>query len=267
MGQLRPVNLERLQAWCRELEESAPAVAYYMKLYTVERILSQGDGARRDVAAALLDEVERFKEAAQGANGDEGMATVVRDQTAAKALVLHFALHAHNSVLERLSAGDSGRAVARALWCCVDLLEAVVHLWGGRELMAEEQRECERRVKRAKWALARGTARPAGAARDEEDARDAGDAVASAGDAGESVGDAAEKAAAAAAPPAPQPPSVREPSPPHATAPDYEALLNREQQLEQANKHARYAISAINYEDLTTARRELAAALATLENM
>ncbi|AGO10824.1 AaceriAFR691Wp [[Ashbya] aceris (nom. inval.)] len=281
MGQLRPVNLERLQAWCRELEDSAPAVAYYMKLYTVERILSQGDGTGREVAAALLDEVEQFKEAAQGADGDEGTAAVVRDQTAAKALVLHFALRAHNSVLERLSAGESGRAVARALWCCVDVLEAVVHLWGGRELTAEEQRECERRVKRAKWALARGAARPpdAGAA------EGAGEGAVEGAGEGAVEGTPAEGAAAVQAPadeaapqpPAPrvepvvartrEPPNRREASPPHAETPDYEALLSREQQLEKANKHARYAISALNYEDVATAKRELAAALATLEGM
>ncbi|AQZ14066.1 VTA1 (YLR181C) [Zygosaccharomyces parabailii] len=62
---------------------------------------------------------------------------------------------------------------------------------------------------------------------------------------------------------APAPPSVSIP----ATTVDLQSIMDRSAAFEQVQRRAKYAISALNYEDVATARQELTAALSLLEKL
>ncbi|AET37322.1 Vta1p Ecym_1064 [Eremothecium cymbalariae DBVPG len=241
-------GIARLQRWCNDLERAMPIVAYYMKLYTVEKILSErGEQEVRSVAAQLLDQVELFK---REAVGEAAVLALIEDQQKAKTVVLNFALKMHNGILEKLSLLGHTEDVRTGLWCSMDLLQCILHLWSHDEdvLSEQERAECQRRVKHVKYTLARGKPEAPLAPLAPEVADDQGPPVFVDEEQPMSSSPSSSPAAAAA-------------------APNMQAVLDQEQKISQVQKLAKYAISALNYDDIPTAKAELQAALALLNTL
>lgn len=144
----------RLIATANDMERAGLAVvAYYLRLYAVERLLSgagvskkssdnddetcaaSGTGARsEEVTAAatdLLDQIETFKQAAMGDDDPESQGVKVLLSDSGKAMVyfLNFAMSLYNDKLSQVSTGPYDRTLRQGLWCCIDLFNAVVHIW------------------------------------------------------------------------------------------------------------------------------------------
>lgn len=134
----------RLVATANDMERTGLAlVAYYLRLYTVERLLSaasnekneEEDGGRsEEVTAAatdLLDQIETFKQAAMSDEDPEakGVKLLLSDQGKAMAYFLNFAMSLYNDKLSQVSSGPYDRTLRQGLWCCIDLFNAVMHLW------------------------------------------------------------------------------------------------------------------------------------------
>ncbi|KAL3234272.1 Vacuolar protein sorting-associated protein VTA1 [Nakaseomyces bracarensis] len=145
----------RLIATANDMERAGLAVvAYYIRLYAVERLLSgagatgsgsageegdtctaHGSGARsEEVTAAatdLLDQIETFKREALGDESPEaeGVKVLLKESNKAMVYVLNFTMSLYNDKLSQVSAGPYDRTLRQGLWCCIDLFNAVIHLW------------------------------------------------------------------------------------------------------------------------------------------
>lgn len=127
----------RLRGTSEDLEHSGlVAEAYYLKLYLVEFLLRRNKDDERRLAAELLDELEIIK--ASVTSEDEGLLDLLSDQDKARVYMVHKTLKMYNAVLRRVKNGEKP---LRAMWCCIDLFECVLHLWGNDLGSAKEALE------------------------------------------------------------------------------------------------------------------------------
>ncbi|AMD19522.1 HCL629Cp [Eremothecium sinecaudum] len=289
---LKAARVDRLKIWCHDLSKIAPVVGYYMKLYAVELVLEQGVTGLRETAAKLLDEVEAFKKDASGADGDAGTALVLEDQEKAKAVVLHFAMKMENGILESIGAEGYTADLLKGLWCCIDLFECIIHLWGGKQLSEEEKKECKKRIKFAKYSLTKGKKQEVGGKNVPEDELGGRDSISSlvefsglgdmptfleGDELDEEVNENVEEELQDLEKEVEEDtavlktPIVAEEQRQQSRSPmkmaDIDELMDRERKSDEVRRLAKYAISAMNYEDVTTAKRELEKALAILDTM
>lgn len=248
-------EIDRLKVWCRDLEKVSSVIGYYIKLYTIQQALTLGTKESRGLAATLLNEVEEFKRNVTRDGGDEGAKLVLTDDSKAKTFFINFTMKMQNGLLEGLDVERMQCDTYRGLWCCIDLFKCIVYLWEN-QLSDAELEECKKRAKFAKYIVAKGIK----AGSEEETEFEQIKCVESAGDMGtegsvmcsknertQEVGNKRNKGG-----------FKRE---------EIDQLVDCGRKLDEVQKLARYAVSAIDYEDIATAKRELQKALAILNEM
>ncbi|SCU95694.1 LAFA_0G01684g1_1 [Lachancea sp. 'fantastica'] len=148
-----PTSVKRSLRLCGDFEYAMPVIAYYLKLYVVEELLglAERDEEVIENATKLLNEIEEFKQGAE----DEAVLQLLKDQHKAMVYCLNFALSLYNEQLAKIQANNLGNDLSRALWCCVDLLTAILALWGGKEATKDEVSQCQKRIKMCKLLLSK----------------------------------------------------------------------------------------------------------------
>ncbi|CEP64322.1 Vta1p LALA0_S11e01486g [Lachancea lanzarotensis] len=148
-----PTSIKRSLRLCGDFEYAMPVIAYYLKLYVVEELLGlpERDEEVIENATKLLNVIEEFKQGPQ----DEAVQQLLKDQHKAMVYCLNFTLSLYNEQLTKIQTNKFGNDLSRALWCCIDLLTAILVLWGEKEATKDEVAQCQKRIKMCKLFLSR----------------------------------------------------------------------------------------------------------------
>ncbi|CAG57919.1 uncharacterized protein GVI51_B00979 [Nakaseomyces glabratus] len=124
----------RLVATAQDMERAGLAVvAYYLRLYAVEKLLqlSERSDEVTEAATMLLDQIETFKQEVTGSEDSEadGVKVLLQDSKKAMVYMLNFAMSLYNDKLKQVQDGPWDLTLKRGLWCCIDLFTCVIHLW------------------------------------------------------------------------------------------------------------------------------------------
>ncbi|CCD27104.1 Vta1p NDAI_0J02120 [Naumovozyma dairenensis CBS 421] len=173
-------QLIRLKLTSLDFERAGLSIiSYYLRLYSIELILSNNEGERSreltELATSLLDQVEIFKNETKRWDDDADdekkheqenpLYVLIHDQQKAKVYVLNFTMSLYNEKLKEIQAqngsGNSTTATTsssnnndlkRGLWCCIDLFSCVLHLWK-QELSEDVCVALRKRIKYCKVCL------------------------------------------------------------------------------------------------------------------
>lgn len=289
----------RLVATASDMDASGlAAIGYYLRLYAVELMLGESREQRSEeqtqLATELLNQVEEYRNAVDASKDqDHGAFTVLHDQGKAKMYVLNFSMSLYNEKLTQLRNGNWDANLRRGLWCCLDLFQCLAKLWGMHDELKERVKYCKiylRKIAREK---------PPTPQVDEKELDDMLERL------NTETNEEQQQFKAESSPPEfidesaldkPEQPiqeedATKEPqalvkgpvvdeapatpdescSPPKEatarTTPDLRTMMNRSMLFEQTQKKAKYAISALNYEDTNTAKQELTSALSLLQEL
>ncbi|GMC41118.1 unnamed protein product [Saccharomyces cerevisiae] len=293
-------NAARVVATAKDFDKvGLGIIGYYLQLYAVELILSEEDRSQEMTALAteLLDTIEAFKKEIGGESEAEDsdkslhvMNTLIHDQEKAKIYMLNFTMSLYNEKLKQLKDGPWDVMLKRSLWCCIDLFSCILHLW--KENISETStNSLQKRIKYCKIylsKLAKGeigssdekTLDYADFADDSEETKDEdvdhqtsdlennnNDKVEGLApkDQTTSYEPVDEKEVDLTRPSAPSEPAAAEHK--SYTKDELTKIMDRASKIEQIQKLAKYAISALNYEDLPTAKDELTKALDLLNSI
>lgn len=270
----------RLVATAGDMDISGlAAIGYYMRLYAVELILEDSREERSEeqteLATTLLNQVEEYKANVEGRKEeDEGAYTILHDQGKAKVYVLNFAMSLYNAKLKQLQEGNWDSGLRRGLWCCLDLFHCLSKMWNMQNELKDRIKYCKIYLRR----IAKET--PPRAQVDENELNEMLERM--------NVEDKKEEEEKELPPefidepvsePVTEPVSepVTEPkiektpaspaSPAARSTSDLRSMMDRSAVIEQIQKKAKYVISALNYEDITTAKQELTSSLSLLQEL
>lgn len=111
------------------------AIAYYLRLYAVEQLLTIQDRTSEETkyATDLLDIIESFKNDVSNDDADEdskaGLQLLLTDQKKARIYTSNFTISLYNTQLKQVQNGPWNSDLGKGLWCCIDLFNTVLHLW------------------------------------------------------------------------------------------------------------------------------------------
>ncbi|CAB4253314.1 similar to Saccharomyces cerevisiae YLR181C VTA1 Multivesicular body (MVB) protein involved in endosomal protein sorting [Maudiozyma barnettii] len=133
-------------------------ISYYLRLYIVEVLLKRDDrtAEQTHLASDILDKIESFKQSINELSDDsrekETLFTLVNDDVRAKTYVTNFTMSLYNQQLVRVQKGPWDRDLVGALWCCIDLLNCIMHLWSSDD---ESRQTLTKRIKFCKVYISR----------------------------------------------------------------------------------------------------------------
>lgn len=281
-----------------------PVISYYLKLYAAELILNEKerDGEATELVMSLLDDVESFKNEVN----DEGTKILLNEKDKALAFVLNLAMSIYNGILVQIQDDRINDDIGKGLWCCIDLFQCCKHIWAdSMDAIVKEQ--CDKRIKHSKYylmKLKRGqlqsdkkpqettseptNSNPLSEVEDEipnfvedledqplfEEPKDSEIAQQHGPSPSLKVDESVEKLKQLESPevpiklPTPEPIKLESPKPAvrHDVA-TLKEIMSREHRIQKAQRSAKYAISALNYDDIVTAKAELLQAFKLLEDL
>ncbi|GAV50520.1 hypothetical protein ZYGR_0W00460 [Zygosaccharomyces rouxii] len=290
----------RLVATAGDMDVSGlAAIGYYLRLYAVELILDESRDQRSEeqtqLATKLLNQVEEYKTAVDTSKDeDQGAFTILHDQDKAKTYVLNFTMSLYNEKLKQLKDGNWDASLRRGLWCCLDLFQCMSKLWGMQNELKDRIKYCKiylRKIAREKPPVPQVDDKELDEmleklnteSKEENSPPAFIDESEERGSEGPTVEDSEPEPNPAPAPaPEPKIPEPNMPEPEKATepshkesipltpsrpAPDFKTMMDRSSLFGQIQKKAKYVISALDYEDVSTARQELTSALSLLQQL
>ena len=127
-------DLVRIVTTARDFEVvGLNIIGYYLRLYAVEEILTEKDRSNEltKIATDQLDAIENFKNEINSDDTGEtdSIKVLLNDQEKAKVYVLNFAMSLYNGKLLQLKEGPWDMDLRRGLWCSIDLIGCILHLW------------------------------------------------------------------------------------------------------------------------------------------
>ncbi|GAV48542.1 hypothetical protein ZYGR_0K00470 [Zygosaccharomyces rouxii] len=278
----------RLVATAGDMDVSGlAAIGYYLRLYAVELILEESRDQRSEeqtqLATTLLNQVEEYKTTVDTSKDeDQGAYTVLHDQDKAKMYVLNFAMSLYNEKLKQLHDGNWDASLRRGLWCCLDLFQCLGKIWDMQNELKDRIKYCKiylRKIAREKPPM------PQVDDKELDEMLERLNTESKEENTPPKFVDESEEQVPEDPEPEPKPnskpnsnpePKMPEtkakeaippsPAPPRST-PDLRTMMDRSALIEQIQKKAKYVISALNYEDVSTARQELTSALSLLQDL
>lgn len=276
-------TVSRLAATAGDMDVSGlAAIGYYLRLYAVELILEESRDQRSEeqtqLATMLLNQVEEYKTAVETSKDeDQGAFTILHDQDKAKTYVLNFTMSLYNEKLRQLHDGSWDASLRRGLWCCLDLFQCLAKVWS----MGDELKD---RIKYCKVYLRKiAKEKPPEPQVDEKELDEMLERLNTESKEEKTPPtfiDESEEQVSEEPEPGPKGPETeaapeslpKETMPPTAAAPcqstpSLRTMMDRSSLIEQIQKKAKYVISALNYEDIGTAREELTSSLSLLQEL
>lgn len=306
VGMVPNATVNRLVATSADFDLTGlQIIGYYLRLYAIELILGdeESTAAHMEVVTQLMKSVEDYKASvgsAEESQPEGSVYSLVYDQGKAKTYVLNFSMSLYNGKLKQIQTGPWDYTLQRGLWCCIDLFSCVLHLW------QDEDGSLQRRIKYCKvylTRLAKGQLGPA--EKPEEAVQEVQEAAPVSTDSDDEINALLSRLRAAEDEPdsdtasielpkapvdepsrghepveepqfvdseeepekAPEPEPVASGKQHKFTQDQLHSMMEKSGQIEKVQKMAKYAISALNYDDIPTARDELTKALEILNSL
>lgn len=277
----------------KELEKADPVISYYCKLYAVEEIIRRGlhqdDPEVAEFASQLMDEIETLRQESPALNSEQSQA-ILKDDVAAQAYIEGFATKVFAKADREVRDHKTTKGTPGTFLASVTFFE-LLKVFGDTL-----EKDISDKIKYAKYHAARilkafktgedpNLYEPPEDGDEEKQLNDElheleveqnhGTGIdhteqASSEPSNEEPSQPVLPSAPATQPVAPrsfsQSPPISAPLPAKSvTVEDVKKIMNETEKITSAQKHAKFAISALNYEDKDTAIKELTKALELLQ--
>ncbi|CCE62137.1 hypothetical protein TPHA_0B04680 [Tetrapisispora phaffii CBS 4417] len=158
---LSPKDISRIHITAHDFDKAGLNIlGYYLKLYIIEQVLNESERTKEatKLVTDLLDYIEAFKNEIETEKDEElaALKLLISDQNKAMAYTLKFTMTLYNSKLLQLKDGPWNNDLKRGLWCCIDLFNCILHLWGDKITDKEPVRKCTKLCKIYLSKLAKG---------------------------------------------------------------------------------------------------------------